>query len=175
MLVSCVFQIHRFDVIMDRIKGIDDQLKLLFSSGVATALSTSPQNSAVQLALTSRPAITTDPSAIAIIQPVSATKQPTVATKEPAVVNYQPIVATNKPAVSTIQPNQPAAAAKQPTVVINPQAVATNCVELATHNMVSTLIIIICYREISYLLCCLLCVFRKVCADQDDLCNFFGP
>ena len=50
MLGSYVFQEYRFDQIMGRIKGVEDQLKLVFSSGIAAALSTAPQNSAVTFA-----------------------------------------------------------------------------------------------------------------------------
>ena len=98
MLRSYIFQAHQFDDIMGRIKRVEDQLKLLFSSGIATLLFTPPQNSAVtfahQLAPTSWPAVTTH-------QPAVATHQPAVATHQPAVATHQSAVATNQPAVAT--------------------------------------------------------------------------
>ena len=57
MLGSYIFQTRRFDEIMGRIKGVEDQLKLLFSSGIATALSTPPQNSAVTFARQLAPSV----------------------------------------------------------------------------------------------------------------------
>ena len=105
MLGSYIFQARRFDDIMGRIKGVEDQLKLLFSSGIATALSTPPQNSAVtfarQLAPTSWPAVTIHQPAVATNQPAVATHQSAVSTNQPAVATHQSAVATNQPAVAT--------------------------------------------------------------------------
>ena len=77
---------------MGRIIGIEDQLKLLFSSGIVTALSNPPQKSAVTFTHQLAPAVTS--------QPAVATNQPAVAANQPAVVTNQPAVAPNQPAVA---------------------------------------------------------------------------
>ena len=137
MLGCYIFQARRFDETMDRIKGVEDQLKLLFSSGIATALSTPPQNSAVtfacQLAPTSWPAVTTHQPAVATNQPAVTTHQSAVATNQPAVATNQPAVATNQPAVAT---NQPAVATNQPAVTTSHVMIPN---ELATYTVVSIL------------------------------------
>ena len=77
MLESYIFQAHQFDQIMGSIKGVEDQFKFPFSSGIATALFTPPQNSTItlahQLAPTSWPAVITHQSAVATNQAAVAT------------------------------------------------------------------------------------------------------
>ena len=144
MLGSYIFQARQFDDIMGRIKGVENQLKLLFSFGIATALFTPPQDSAVtfahQLAPTSWPAVTTHQPAVATNQPAVATNQPAVATHQSAIATNQLAVATHQSAVAT---HQSAVANHQSAVATNQPAVATNHVMipnvLATYNVVSIL------------------------------------
>ena len=87
MLVCYIFQACQFDQIIGRIEAVEDQLKLLFSSGIATALSTPPSSSAVAFAHQLTPAN----------WPVVTTHQPAAAIHRPVVTTYQPAAAIHQP------------------------------------------------------------------------------
>ena len=87
-IVPSLFQNNRFDQILNRMKGIEEQLKLPFTSGIAAALSTSQNSASVLLlfnelvrsltAATSQPAIIQSPVTPAIMPTVMPTITPAV-------------------------------------------------------------------------------------------------
>ena len=134
-IVPSLFQNNRFDQILNRMKGIEEQLKLLFTSGIAAALSTSQSSASVSLpsnelvrsltAATSQPAIIQSPVTPAITPTVMPTIMPAVTpTITPSVTP------TITPSVTpTIMP------AVTPTITTNQTPAAVNA--LAADNVVS--------------------------------------
>ena len=87
-------------------KGIEDQLKLLFTSGIAAALST-PQNSAsVALAFNSLIAATNQPAIIqsSPTQSITPSVTPAVTPVTPAITPVTPAVTPVTPAVTPVTP-----------------------------------------------------------------------
>ena len=87
-------------------KGIEDQLKLLFTSGIAAALST-PQNSAsVALAFNSLIAATNQPAIIqsSPTQSITPSVTPAVTPVTPTVTPVTPAVTPVTPAVTPVTP-----------------------------------------------------------------------
>ena len=109
-VVPSLFQNNRFDQILNRMKGIEEQLKLLFTSAIAAALSTSQNSASVSLPLinsltaaTSQPAIIHSPVTPAITPSVMPTIMlPVTPTITPAVVQ----TITPSAVTSTITTNQ---------------------------------------------------------------------
>ena len=117
------WKISQFDQILNRMKGIEEQLKLLFTSGIAAALSTSQNSTSVSLPFN------------------ELVRSLTAATSQPVIIQA-PVTPAITPAVTltimsavtpTITPSVTPAAT--PTITTNQTPAAVNA--LAADNVVS--------------------------------------
>ena len=87
-------------------KGVEDQLKLLFTSGIAAALSTSQNSASVALAFNSLIAATNQPAIIqsSPTQSITPSVTPAVTPVTPAATPVTPAVTPVTPAVTPVTP-----------------------------------------------------------------------
>ena len=142
----CVYHVRVLCIVLflfqyNRMKGVEEQLKLLFTSGIAAALSTSQNSASVSFAFNSLTAATNQPAIIQSSPTPSITPSvtPTIRlTVTPAVISaITPVTPAVMPAII------PAVTTNQTPVLSNPAAVnastSGNVVSKSANNQITSM------------------------------------
>ena len=119
---ASLFQNRQFDQILSRIKGIEDQITLLFTSGVAAVLSSSQNSASVSLNNLVRNLTTTTSQPTATRQS-GIINQPVVGNQylsQAAVINQSPATVINPSQPTVVNPSQPTVVNPSQPTVVNP-------------------------------------------------------